>query len=372
MQKTTETDLNNLMFAIATEGLCEIRASQYEANYLIIGEEKKDNWLHGIQACKISEEKALIYFPDGIWEMNLSNGGYKKLVNTNFQDPRACVAYKGKGISFDKDAAWIFDPILGKHLKLGTGTWKHTADVCKVGNLAYVAHSDGIYEFNLDDGGYKLLKENDWGDSKKIMFYDRFLYVLHKEGIFKVDIVSEEFSRVGDSKWGGMIRNVAINFGSDFYAFYHDKIYWGSLLNGSFSVVNSNSWKGTVGVFEASDIPFPLTGGQWEKIFEVRDPLAEHVQEISYTMGTSKTDGTEISNSLSIRLEMTMKASMGVGSIGAEKSATIGAEVTTQLTKTTSETFSQNVKKTRKITIFPGDSVACWQYVFNGQMDGVG
>ena len=134
-----------------------------------------------------------------------------------------------------------------------------------------------------------------------------------------------------------MIRNVAINFGSDFYAFYDDKIYWGSLLNGSFSVVNSDSWKKTVGVFEGlgSSSSFPLTGGQWKKIFEVINPKAQYKQTITYKIGSSKTDGTEITEGLSIKLEMTMKASVGVEGIGgAEESLTMGIEASTQFKQT--------------------------------------
>lgn len=58
---------------------------------------------------------------------------------------------------------------------------------------------------------------------------------------------------------------------------------------------------------------------------------------------------------MSIRLEMIMKTSVRVEGIG-------GSELSTTMN------FSKNVEKTREITISPGNSIACWQYVFKDKM----
>lgn len=47
---------------------------------------------------------------------------------------------------------FIFDPINGEFSQLCTDACKNTRDVFRVGNIAYLAHWDGVYEFNLDHG----------------------------------------------------------------------------------------------------------------------------------------------------------------------------------------------------------------------------
>ena len=155
------------ILALWTGGLYKIQAFQdkTEGTYDLVGEKK--NWLRGIQTCKISKDKAIVYYPDGIWELNLWNGQSKKINNNFFKNTRCCVAYKGKGISFNKDGCWVFDPETGKYEKLGKDTWIVAEDCCRVDNFAYIAHAWGIYEFNLDNGDSKLLKKNNWSGTRK-------------------------------------------------------------------------------------------------------------------------------------------------------------------------------------------------------------
>lgn len=218
-----------------------------------------------------------------------------------------------------------------------------------------MAHRDGVYEFNVDNGENRILKSNNWGSSKKIMYYNGYLYIIDNDGFFKVDKNNGEYSKIGSGTWGWAIRNICVNFGSDFYVFYSDKIYWGSLENCSYSIINTSDWSGCVGVFKSSsDIKFPLTGGEWKSIFEVKNPLVEHVYTFKYKVGTTTTSDSEITDSFSSKLETSITT--GIKGFG-DVSTTMSVEFCNQVKKMNSKSFNKVEEKQRQIKIVPGKSV---------------
>ena len=211
--------------------------------------------------------------------------------------------------------------------------------MCRINNLAYIAHEDGIYEFNCDNGSYKLLKKNFWKDTKKIMAYNGYLYILHAEGLFKINKKNGNYSRIGTSTWANAIRNCTVNFGKEFYVLYDNKIYWRNLENGSYSEVNNHCWKGSLGLFKGSDVEFPLTGGKWKKIFQVINPMAQYQDSFKYKIG-SITVQNSLTLCLSVKFENTMKAAVEFKVLFSEEdSATLREEIINQLKKKTSESF---------------------------------
>ena len=90
MKKSGNTE--NLMFVLWTG----IRSSSYGAKYNVIGPKIKRNWKKGIQTCKISTNKAFIFYP----EME-DTKNYPKIIRRI----RACIDYKEKAITFDKNGS---------------------------------------------------------------------------------------------------------------------------------------------------------------------------------------------------------------------------------------------------------------------------
>ena len=223
------------------------------------------------------------------------------------------------------------------------------------------------------------------------MYYDGYLYIIHSNGLFKINKINGEYERIGKSTWRYAIRNCAINFGSDFYVFYENCVFWGSFKNGDSSKVIKSLWKGIIGVFPASSQGFPLTDGYWKKIFHFINPKHEIEDDFKYKIGTTKEDGTEISKELcsvikrgvvggtplfpgtelTNNYKQTMKEFFGIDSLEGKPQSTLSDEAWNNFTKTSLETFSKSKEISRKISVKIGKSIASWQYIFKGQMEGV-
>lgn len=133
------------------------------------------------------------------------------------------VEYEGNVISVGNDGIYEIDSNYGSWKTMQKG-WPGSLAMCRIGDFAYVAKSNGIYRLNLANScSYTKINEEDWSKTKAMVAWNGNMYIFCQESMYIMD-QEGTYKSIGKRGWEDLVG--VVNIGSNCYVHYPDCVYY--------------------------------------------------------------------------------------------------------------------------------------------------